>query len=119
MDNRPSRNQDSSNFQKDWQAVSRFLVRAMEEVALELGGEEMAKEIRLVVASDGVLPNPDGLKLLEDLLPGSAERVLVRASEIQHEDYQHQLERARESYLREYGKAILKGFTSFNIFGNR
>lgn len=104
--------------QQDWKAIGGYLTVAMQEVALELGGEELASKVALVGTSDSVLPNPNALKLLEDLRPGSAEIVLTRMAEIQQDTNYHELDEICKSSLRKYGKAVLDGFASFNIFGN-
>ena len=112
------REQDFMGLQQDWEAVGGYLSAAMQDVALELGGEELANKVALVGSSDGVLPNPDALKMLEDLSPGSAEFVMTRMAEIQQDTHQRELDEIRKPSLRKYGKAILDGFASFNIFGN-
>jgi hypothetical protein len=104
--------------EQDWQEVGGYLSAAMQEVALELGGEKLAESVALAGMSDDVLPNPDVLKMLEDLRSGSAERVMTRMSEIQQETHQREVAEMRKLSLRKYGKAVLDGFASLNIYGN-
>lgn len=90
----------------------------MHEVATDLGGEELADRVAQEAASDGLLPNANGLKLLEDLHPGSTDLVITRMSEIRHETNQRELAESRKPSIRKYGKALMDGFASFSIFGN-
>ncbi len=118
MDANFDREQELTDTPQAWEAVGGHLSAAMQEVAVDLGGEDLASKVALVGASDSVLPNPDALKMLEDLSPGSAERVMTKMAEIQQDTHQHELDEIRKPSLRKYGKAILGGFASFNIFGN-
>lgn len=104
--------------QRDWQAVGGYLAAAMREIAADLGGEEFATQITDLAISDDVLPNPAALKMLEDSFPGSAERVLIRSSEIQRETHQQELAALRKPNLRRNGRVILEGFASLNISGS-
>lgn len=108
--------QIEGSLQQSWQAVGGYLSTAMQEVALELGGEDLAERIAAAAASDEALPNPDALSLLEELHPGSAELVLSRSEEIQQDTHQRELDAIRKPSLRKYGKAILDGLASFTIF---
>lgn len=110
--------QEITGLQQDWEVVGGYLSVAMQDVALGLGGEELARKVALAGASESALPNPDALMMLEDLSPGSAERIVIRMAEIQRDTHQRELDEIRKSNLRKYGKAILRGFASFNIFGN-
>ncbi|MDB5171179.1 MAG: hypothetical protein JWO35_873 [Candidatus Saccharibacteria bacterium] len=112
------REQEFAGLQQDWEAVGGYLSTAMQEVALGLGGEDLASKVALVGASDSALPNPGALKMLEDLSPGSAEFVMTRMTKIQQETHQRKVAEMRKPSLRKYGKAVLDGFASFNIFGN-
>ena len=112
------REQDFKMLQQGWKAVGGDLLAAMQEIALEVGGDELAKDVILAGTSDSALPNPVALRILEDLSPGSAERVMIRSSEIQQEAHQRKVAEIRKPSLRKYGKGILDGFSSFSIFGN-
>jgi hypothetical protein len=113
------REQDFKGFQQDWEAVGGYLSSALHEVATDLGGEELASRVALAATSDEVLPNPPALKMLEDIHPGSAKLVLTRTQEIQQETHQRELNASNKPNLRKYGRAILEGFASFNIFGTQ
>jgi hypothetical protein len=107
--------QDSENFHKDWEAVGGFMFLSMHEVAIELGGEELAERISLEATSDAPLPNPDALRMLEKLHPGAAEQVMTRSEEIQKETHERELADLRKPSLRKYGKAITEGVASLTF----
>jgi len=104
---------------RDWEAVGGYISDAMQEVAGDLGGEQLAAYIAELAVSDDLLPNPTALKYLEDSFPGSAEIVLVRSSEIQQENHERELATMQKPSVRKYGRAIIEGFMSFNILGNQ
>jgi hypothetical protein len=108
--------QDAHSVRADWEAVGGYLTAAMQDVATDLGGEEFAGHIANLAASDEVLPNPAALEMLEASFPGSAEQVLARSSEIQHETHRRELAAIQKPRVRKYGRAILEGFASLNIF---
>lgn len=114
---------DIENLRKDWEAVGDYLGAAMQDVATELGGEELAETVEELSASDELLPDPRALGYLEDLYPGSAEQVMIRSAEIQKRAHKRQIaEQENELKLgfRDYGRAILGAFPSmFDITGRR
>ena len=109
--------EDLGALQKDWEAVGNYLSAAMQEIATELGGGELSERITLAAVSRAPLPNPDALIMLEELHPGSAGRVINRSEEIQRETRERELIELRKPSFRNYGKAILGGFASLNIWG--
>jgi hypothetical protein len=92
---------------RDWEAVGGYLSNAMQEVAVDLGGEEFADYIVDISRSDEVLPNPIALKLLEDSFPGSAELVMARSAEIQQQAFESELASIQKTSVRKYGRAML------------
>jgi uncharacterized membrane protein len=106
----------NNDINRDWEAVGCYFATAMQEVSTELGGEELAARVSIAAISDEVLPNPGALKILEDIRPGSVERVMTRVEEMQKEIHARELSEIRKLSLRKYGKAILNGFNSYNIF---
>lgn len=114
---------DIENLRKDWVAVGDYLGAAMQDVATELGGEELAETVEKLSASDELLPDPRALGYLEDLHPGSAEQVMIRSAEIQKMAHKRQVaEQENELKLgfRDYGRAILWACSSvFDISGRR
>lgn len=113
------REQGLQNIQGDWEAVGRYITTAMQEVALGIGGEELADRVALAAVSDDVFPDVAALRILEDLQPGSVELVLTRASEIQDEAHQREIAALHSQRPRRYGRTLLEGLTSFNIFGRQ
>lgn len=111
-----ARAQDFEGLRQDWEAVGGYMSAAIQDVALELGGEELAGKVALAAVSDGVLPNPDALKLLKDLHPESPELVRVRTGQIQEEAHQRKLDELPKATPRSYGKTILNALTSFDFF---
>ena len=103
---------------KDWDAVGSFISASLQEIATELGGEELAESISLAAVSDDALPNPSALKMLEDIHPGSAEMVITRSVDIQRETHQRELAESRMPRIKQYGKAVLRGITSINFVGS-
>jgi len=101
----------------NWKAVGDYIFIAMQEVATELGGDELSERIALESISDDALPNPAALKTLEMLSPGSADRVITRAGEVQKQDHERELAELRKPSLRKYGRALLNGAASINLFG--
>ncbi|HET8992080.1 MAG TPA: hypothetical protein VFN31_03555 [Candidatus Saccharimonadales bacterium] len=101
----------------DWEEVGGHLSVAMQEVSLELGGEELAERIAIEVATNQVLPNPNALKLLEELYPGSAEKVMTLSEEIQKITQERELAELKQPSLRKYGGALLRGLTSITFSG--
>src|SRR5436305_2106242 len=95
----PESQQISQAIRNDWETVGGHIDAAMQEVAIELGGEELADRIALEAVSDEPLPNPDALKMLEELFPGSAERVMTRMGEIQKETHARELAELRKPSL--------------------
>jgi len=104
--------QDFTGLQQDQEAVGGYLSTAMQEVAMNLGGEELAGKVAIAAVSDEVFPNPAALRLLEDSQPGSAELVMSKTQEIQQETHQREINALRKPTLRKYGRAILEGFAS-------
>ena len=101
------------------EAVNGYLLSALQTVAIELGDEDLAKKVTLDEASDSSLPYTDSLKILASLDSDSTSFVLVRMAEIQQEAHDRELKEIRRPFLRKYGKAILDGFTGFDIFGSQ
>lgn len=86
------------------------MFQAMNEVAYDIGSDELADEV-VEVAFDGydAMPNPEALRLLNARDPEASMRVMARSSEIQKERHQEEID-ARfpvRSRLRKFGKGLL------------
>jgi hypothetical protein len=112
------REQNSQSVLESWEAVGGYVRSAMQEVATDLGGEELLEHVTAVLASDSTfIPNPDVLTMLEGHTPGSSKRVMMRSSEIQQETHRLEIAKLKKPSIRKYGKAIIQGFASFNLSG--
>ncbi len=97
--------QSFQNFDAAWQEVGGHLAQAIREVATDLGGQEFAASVGEAAETEGQLPNPEALRLLQDHYPGAADRVIARMSEIGDEERQG-------NRLRRCGRAVIAGFAS-------
>jgi hypothetical protein len=84
--------QDAERLREDGERVGGYLSAALKEIATFLGGEEFAAKITDIARIAGTTwPNPDALRVLNELYPGSAEQVMSRAEVIQQEIHEHEL----------------------------
>ncbi|HTE57255.1 MAG TPA: hypothetical protein VK694_00775 [Verrucomicrobiae bacterium] len=113
------REENKYGWQPDWGVVGENMHTALQEVAAELGGPELAQAIAEAADSDGLLPQASALKLLDDRHPGSADMVMHRTSEIGQERHEREIAAINKPSIRKFGRAILDGFGTFNLFGNR
>ena len=104
--------QDFSALHRDWEKVGGYMLAALQDVAMNLGGEELVAQVNENAATNKVLPDLKALQLLEGLHPGSAEQVITRMSGIQDEAHEREITELRRPNARKYGKALLDGFTS-------
>lgn len=100
-----------------WERVGYCIETALQEVAMDVGGETFALRVADAAKSKSFLPNADALALIEDSFPGSSEAVLDRMSEINQEMIQQKITELENARTLRLGRAILNGFASFNIFG--
>ena len=108
--------QDRMILRQDWEAVGQHLTASLHEVALELGGEDLARQVAEAGGTDTILPNPIALLMLEETNPGSIEDILSRAEEIQRAAQERELKDARKFSFKKLGNAMLDGFGHLNIF---
>lgn len=92
-----------------YQQLGEQILLAIEEIGRELGGDEFAKVIMQLAASDFPLPSAGALEVLEQLSEGSAMRVMVRAREIRAEEQT----RERREYKKELVRQALRNFVVF------
>lgn len=100
-----------------WERVGYSIETALQEVAMDVGGETFALSVAEASKSKSLLPNADALALIENSFPGSSEAVLERMSEIHQEMIQQKITELENASTLSLGRAILNGFASFNIFG--
>ena len=98
----------------DWTVVAGYMYTALQEVAMELGGEEMLARVTTNGDDDSALPTAEIMEMLKDIDPDVVEKIFTRTSEIQQEAHRQQIKDLQRPTR--YGKAILRGFTSFNIW---
>jgi len=81
MERSYTREQDAARLREDRERVGGYLSSALKEIATSLGGEEFAAKIADIArVTNSAWPDPNALKLLEELYPGSAEQVMSRGS---------------------------------------
>ena len=107
-----SMEKDTQALYLDLERVGRYLSTAITEVAVELGGEQLSTRVIEAAVSDGTLPNPLALKLLEEKSPGSVERVMERSEALQKETHEYERKSLHQYTIRQYGHAVLEGFAS-------
>ncbi len=71
------------NPDNDWEALGIYFSKAIKEVAFELDGQELAARVGLPGDANDSLPGLDALLILEDISPGSIERVMLRMEALQ------------------------------------
>ena len=81
--------------ERDWQAVSDYLARAIIEVAESLDDEDLLDRVSVILEHGGILPDLEALMLIKTVSPQSVELVMQRAAEIQLETHQRQLAEVR------------------------
>jgi uncharacterized membrane protein len=96
----------ATNLNSGLKSVGGYIERALSEIATELGGEELRKQALTASLIEGGFPSPESLKLLESIEPGSADRVMTRAEEIQREGIA--AAQQPKSRIRRLGRKLLK-----------
>lgn len=95
-----------------------YLSQALHEVALDIGGENLAAAIKDKSSRpDTPWPDPAALTYLEATQPGSAGRVFTQAEHIQAERLQRERAETRKCGALSYFDGLLAGLGTFSIFG--
>ncbi|MDB5184218.1 MAG: hypothetical protein JWN38_26 [Candidatus Saccharibacteria bacterium] len=99
-----------NHLQAAGEQVAGYMTKALEQIALEQGGEDFAASIAAAAMQedDSVWPNPDALRQLEDHYPGSGKLVFDRMEVIQQQTHAAELQASRPR-MRRLGKHLVQG----------
>lgn len=101
----------------DWIRVGGYLLTALQEVALERGGDLLLEQINEAAIPCTPLPNSEAFAFIERAYPGSAEAVMARSAAIQAETHRREREELASRTARRNRSAALDGLASLISFG--
>ncbi len=84
----------------NWNEVGNNIGRAMQEIAHELGGEELADQVLSAANGNNVIPEAEALVLLQSRHPGAAGMVMERAEKIAEQQQLNERSRVRNLGVR-------------------
>lgn len=108
---------ERSALSNDWIVTGGFIASATQEMAMELGGQELAEKIGNSIVPETGIPDPSIFEVLEGMRPGSISLILSRAEEIQAQTHRRERHELRKQLRRDSRRAILKGIAFISLTG--
>jgi hypothetical protein len=98
---------------ENYAKVAEYIAAAAREVAGEFDDEDLQTQVNNQIAeSDGLSPNVAALVLLDKKHPGTAERIMNLAEELQSKDNAREMAEQSKRTRRQIGCSLLRGIGS-------